>query len=128
MTRGSCGGTSLLPEGKQWLAHCGQRQQRRNLERSWKAFEALCATDDYAKGTRERLIELMSEHYPEEVTKAEWACMMVVMTAKLRVEEMGRSDLLTETNLILNSLETKFAEEAAKPHPRVAPSWFGQKA
>jgi len=118
--RGSNGGTTVLPEGRQWSAHQGEREKLRRLRHNWTAFEKLCKKDEYLNGTRERLLDLMAEKY-EDVRVAEVAAMMVANTAMVQAKEIG-SEVSSCLNIMLNQIEANFDALAKKP--QVAPGWL----
>jgi hypothetical protein len=80
--RGSCGGTTRLPQGKCWSPHTGERQKLRNLQRTWKRFEKICAREDRYKAARERLLDAVSED-----PTPEYAAMNICLGALIASEE-----------------------------------------
>jgi len=80
--RGSNGGTTPLPEGKGWRPHVGTRQKLRGLQQNWAQFEKLCAKDEWAKATRERLLDAVAEDPSPEFT-----AMNIALGAKLAADE-----------------------------------------
>lgn len=82
--RGSCGGTSPLPEGKNWRPHVGTRQQLRGLRQNWALFEKLvkkAGPDSYAHATRERLLDAVAEE-----PGAEYSAMNIALGSYLAVQ------------------------------------------
>jgi len=117
--RGSNGGTTALPEGRQWSAHQSEREKLRRLRQNWGIFEKLCKKDEYLRGTRERMLDLMAEKY-EDTRAAEVAAMMVARTAMAQAAEIGET-VSTCLNLVLNQIEANFD---ALGKAQVAPGWL----
>ena len=80
--RGSCGGTTRLPQGKCWSPHTGERQKLRNLQRTWKRFEKISARDERYKSARERLLDAVSED-----PTPEYAAMNICLGSLIASEE-----------------------------------------
>jgi hypothetical protein len=121
MMRGSNGGTTALPEDRQWSPHQSEREKLRRLRHGWAAFEKLCKKDTYLHGTRERMLDLMAEKYTD-TRSAEVASMMVVQTATMQAEESG-AELSTCLNILLNQIEANF-DAAGGTKAQVAPGWL----
>lgn len=99
MGRGANGGTTPLPEGKTWLPHCGNRQRQRNLARNWNRFELRCEKDEYARSTRERLLDAVADD-----PQAEFAAQHLALAAQLAADE-SKQDVVTVLNHLLNKFE-----------------------
>lgn len=102
--RGSCGGTTRLPEGHQWMDHVGLRQRLRVLRQTWARFEKLCKKSDYAAGTRERLLDLVVEQAERKGMPEEIMAMGLVLTSRVVADEQG-IDWTTALNKVLNEAE-----------------------
>jgi len=124
--RGSCAGTTRLPEGMQWGAHTGHRQKSRNLQRNWDRFERRCMKDEYAKGTRERLLDLMVDQPHPDIS-----CQMVALAAqtqadtlrnfKVNLEDKAAGyDMVTQLNVLINQIEANRDPQ----HASVPPPWL----
>lgn len=92
--RGSCGGTTPLPEGKAWRPHVGARQRARVLGQNWTLFEKLvtkAGASSYAASTRERLLDAMvDDPSPEQ------AVMNVTLGSYLAVQETRKGPVTLE--------------------------------
>jgi len=76
--RGSCGGTTRLPEGRGWKPHAGSRQRQRGLRQCWARFEKQCERDAWYAATRERLLDAVQDE-PDP----EGAAMNIALGARL---------------------------------------------
>jgi len=112
--RGSNGGTTQLPAGKQWAPHCGTRQRIRNLQRNWIAFEKEAAKSDFAMGTRERLLDFAATK-----SQSELLAMTLALVAQCTSNENG-TDIMTILNQTLNALEAQEDKNKAETALQVA--------
>jgi hypothetical protein len=76
--RGSCGGTSRLPEGGYWNRHVGNKQRERGLRQCWAQFEKLASRDPWVATTRERLLDAVQDE-----PNPEYQAMNIALGAKL---------------------------------------------
>lgn len=91
--RGSCGGTSPLPEGKTWLPHVGNRQRLRELKRSYKRFEKLLQKNEKAgiatlHASRDRLLDAITE--VTEQSAEEITVYFAIHAALIKSQETGK--------------------------------------
>jgi len=80
--RGSNGGTTRLPEGKSWAPHTGERQKLRNLRRTWKRFENICAKEPRYRVAREALLDAVVDD-----PTPEFAAMNICLGSLIASEE-----------------------------------------
>ena len=86
--RGSCGGVTSLPEGKTWVGHTGQRQQRRELKRVWRAFEKECKTSPELANVRKDLLDAVVDAVaPAQEIEA---CWLTVQASRVRSSMTGK--------------------------------------
>ena len=81
---GANGGTTRLPPGRQWRAHCGRRQQERILLRSWRRIEGLAQADPDSRAARELLLDAVQDD-PE----SEFAALQLGHAALVAADEQG---------------------------------------
>jgi len=103
------------------VPHDGQRAKLRRLRQSWAAFEKACAKDEYLRGTRERLLDVMAEKYPGSDQAAEVACQMVVATARGQADAAG-GEFPTLLNVLLNQIESNL--DGGPARAQVPPAWL----
>jgi len=115
--KGSCGGTSPLPEGKQWAAHQGRRERERRVrqaerlaEAAWGRFEKVIAQDPGGRDFEERLLAFASE-LPER--RGALFCYAVAAGA-LAPGRVPGEVLAAAEGLLKTAMEV----------PRVDSSWF----
>lgn len=88
MPRGSNGGSTRLPEGKQWIPHVGNRQRLRELRRSWRWFEKLAAKSGTYHAAREEVIDCIARNVdPKHDEVASW---MLVHAARVKARDTGK--------------------------------------
>ena len=109
--RGSCGGTSPLPEGKTYIGGCGNHARLRNLKRSWKAFEKAAKKDKVLHVVREDLLDAIADTVAPG--DDDLACQIVVHAATVQARDTGKS--------IGDLIDRAIAE--IKATPKVAKSW-----
>ncbi len=101
--RGSCGGTTRLPPGTQYVSHEGMRARVRRHRQLWAQFEKLAASDSYAKVTRERLLDYVAEMKCQDEVR-ELIAMSIAMRARVHADE-AKVSWTTAINQALNELE-----------------------
>ena len=112
--RGSNGGTTPLPEGKNWLPHTGRRQIMRELSRSWRWFEKKCAKSDTYSAARDDLIDCIARNVgPASFPEDELATLFTVHAARVKSNDTARP--------FLDVLATAMRELDAQP--RVSDAW-----
>lgn len=84
--RGSCGGTTPLPEGKSWRPHVGRSQRVRGLKQVWARFEKLCLSDEWTRSSRERLLD-----FAADAPDSELAAMTFANVALLAAQATGET-------------------------------------
>ena len=109
--RGTCGGTSPLPEGKTYIGGCGNRARLRNLKRSWRAFEKAAAKNAVLRVVRENLLDAVSGQVAP--ADEELACYIAVHVATVQARDTGKplEDMIDRA---IDELNTT---------PRVSKSW-----
>lgn len=101
--RGANGGTCPLPRGKQWVSHKGFKQRLRAHKQVWAQFEKLARTNGYARATRERLLDYVTELNVPGST-GDIVAMSIVMKAKTHADA-SKASWATTLNQALNELE-----------------------
>lgn len=110
--RGSSGGTSPLPEGKQWLPHFGARQRLRELKKSYRRFEKIVRADrGRLREARDRLFDVIAENVAPELE--ELAAMTAIHAALVKSSETGKP---------IEDFLDRAADELISV-PRVSESW-----
>ena len=88
------------------MPHCGAQQRLRALKKNWEKFEKLCQGNEYARATRERLLDMVSDE-PD----AEYAALHLALAAQCAADERKQpKEMVTALNQLLNVYEERAAE------------------